>query len=93
MNVSISNEQMKQSVELLLCVAGTSLQYHPGMLCGGRVQHTCNSQRSIGYYLEVLLSLAPFTKEPLQATLSGVTNNQSDPSVSFLGLDICVCQN
>jgi len=52
------------------------------MLCGGEIQHSCNVQRSIGYYLEVLICLAPFTKQMLQATLSGVTSDQADPSVS-----------
>jgi len=52
------------------------------MLCGGEIQHCCNVQRSIGYYLEVLICLAPFTKQMLRATLNGVTNDDSDPSVS-----------
>ena len=63
--------------------AGTSLYYEPGMLQGGSVEHSCNVHRSIGYYLEVLLCLAPFCKQKLQATLTGVTSNPSDPSVSF----------
>jgi RNA 3'-terminal phosphate cyclase-like protein len=53
------------------------------MLSGGHVKHVCNPQRSIGYYLEVLLCLAAFTKEPIKATLQGVTNNQFDPSVGI----------
>ena len=52
------------------------------MLYGGEIQHSCNVQRSIGYYLEVLICLAPFTKQMLRATLSGVTSNHADPSVS-----------
>jgi len=52
------------------------------MLYGGDVEHSCNVQRSIGYYLEVLVSLAPFMKQKLRATLSGVTNDDADPSVS-----------
>jgi len=53
------------------------------MLCGGEIQHSCNVQRSIGYYLEVLLCLAPFTKQMLRATLNGVTSDNTDPSVCF----------
>lgn len=62
---------------------GTSLLFEPGLLIGGTVEHDCNPQRSIGYYLEALLCLAPFTKHPLHATLSGVTNSQTDLSVSI----------
>ena len=63
--------------------AGTSLYYEPGMLCGGDIEHSCNVQRSIGYYLEVLLCLAPFTKQMLRVTLTGVTSDGIDPSVSI----------
>ena len=64
--------------------------YQPGLLIGGSIEHECNPQRSIGYFLEVLVCLAPFMKNPLRAVLKGVTNDQVDPSVSALGLKI-VC--
>lgn len=62
-------------------VLGTVLFYQPGLLSGGPVEHECNAQRSIGYYLEALLMLAPFMKSPLKATLRGVTNDPCDPTV------------
>jgi len=73
--------------------AGTSLYYDPGMLYGGDVEHNCNLQRSIGYYLEVLLCLAPFTKQMLRATLTGVTSDQIDPSVSILLVFMLITQH
>ncbi|XP_029024852.3 RNA 3'-terminal phosphate cyclase-like protein [Betta splendens] len=63
---------------------GTVLFYQPGLLYGGVVEHDCNTQRSIGYYLEALLMLAPFMKMPLKATLRGVTNDPTDPTVDLL---------
>ncbi|NP_001089932.1 uncharacterized protein LOC735001 [Xenopus laevis] len=63
---------------------GTSLYYQPGLLSGGTLEHDCNIQRSIGYYLESLFCLAPFMKLPLKITLRGVTNDQVDPSVDTL---------
>lgn len=30
---------------------GTSIYYRPGLLNGGFIQHTCNNERNIGYYL------------------------------------------
>uniref|UniRef100_A0A671L8N6 MCC regulator of WNT signaling pathway n=1 Tax=Sinocyclocheilus anshuiensis TaxID=1608454 RepID=A0A671L8N6_9TELE len=47
-------------------------------------KHECNIQRSVGYYLEALLMLAPFMKTPLRAVLKGVTNDPTDPSVDLL---------
>ncbi|KAI7813442.1 RNA 3'-terminal phosphate cyclase-like protein [Triplophysa rosa] len=63
---------------------GTVLFYQPGLLYGGSVEHECNVQRSVGYYLEALLMLAPFMKSPLRAVLKGVTNDPTDPSVDLL---------
>ncbi|XP_077441455.1 RNA 3'-terminal phosphate cyclase-like protein [Vanacampus margaritifer] len=67
---------------------GTVLFYQPGLLYGGSIEHDCNLQRSIGYYLEALLMLAPFMKTPLKATLRGVTNDPSDPTVDLLKLTV-----
>ncbi|KAG9354164.1 hypothetical protein JZ751_012288 [Albula glossodonta] len=64
----------------------TTLDSEPGLLYGGAVEHECNPQRSIGYYLEALLMLAPFMKNPLRAVLKGVTNDQKDPSVVKRGM-------
>ncbi|XP_065107164.1 RNA 3'-terminal phosphate cyclase-like protein [Paramisgurnus dabryanus] len=63
---------------------GTMLFYQPGLLYGGSVEHECNPQRSVGYYLEGLLMLAPFMKSPLKAVLKGITNDPTDPSVDLL---------
>uniref|UniRef100_A0A8C0B5N7 RNA 3'-terminal phosphate cyclase domain-containing protein n=1 Tax=Buteo japonicus TaxID=224669 RepID=A0A8C0B5N7_9AVES len=61
---------------------GTTLYYQPGLLHGGSLEHDCSPSRSIGYYLESLLCLAPFMKHPLKIVLRGVTNDQVDPSVT-----------
>ncbi|XP_054613818.1 RNA 3'-terminal phosphate cyclase-like protein isoform X2 [Dunckerocampus dactyliophorus] len=63
---------------------GTVLFYRPGLLYGGCIEHDCSLQRSIGYYLEALLMLAPFMKTALKATLRGVTNDPTDPTVDLL---------
>lgn len=69
------------TVPMCLSSQGTVLFYQPGLLYGGSVEHDCNLQRSVGYYLEALLMLAPFMKTSLKATLRGVTNDPSDPTV------------
>ncbi|KAM9306966.1 RNA 3'-terminal phosphate cyclase-like protein [Pholidichthys leucotaenia] len=63
---------------------GTVLVYQPGLLYGGPVEHDCSPHRSVGYYLEALIMLAPFMKTPLRATLRGVTNDPTDPTVDLL---------
>ena len=61
---------------------GTSLYYAPGALNGGIIEHECSLQRGIGYFLELVLYIAPFMKIPLELRLIGVTNDRNDPSVS-----------
>lgn len=65
----------------LVHIKGTSLYFVPGLLTGGKVEHDCKLERSIGYYLQVLLCLAPFTKQAIEITLKGVTNDPDDVSV------------
>ena len=74
---------MQAVISLLL---GTSVLYHPGLLVGGALEHDCSRLRSIGYFLEPLMMLAPFAKKPINITLRGITNGPLDPSVSISGL-------
>ncbi|CAJ2676545.1 probable RNA 3'-terminal phosphate cyclase-like protein [Trifolium pratense] len=62
---------------------GTKLKYKPGIIMGGRINypHDCGVSRSIGYFLEPLIVLCLFAKEPLTITLKGVTNDSKDPSI------------
>lgn len=55
---------------------GTEFDFIPGALIGGQLEHECCKHRGIGYYLEVVLALAPFCKKALNIVLRGVTNNQ-----------------
>lgn len=63
---------------------GTSLYYQPGLLIGGKLQHDCSLERGIGYFMEPLIQLGLFCKNPIQIILKGVTNNQIDPSPDLL---------
>jgi hypothetical protein len=64
---------------------GTSVYFRPGALIGGAdVTFDCGTERSIGYFLEPILCLAPFAKDPIALTLTGITNHNLDPSVCCL---------
>lgn len=77
-------DKVTNGTQIEINQTGTVLFYQPGLLYGGSIEHDCNVQRSIGYYLEALLMLAPFMKNPLKAVLKGVTNDPTDPSVDLL---------
>ena len=63
---------------------GTSLRYSPGFLLGGAVEHDCGTARSVGWFLEGVLPLAPFGKKALVLALQGVTNDDVDFCVDTL---------
>jgi RNA 3'-terminal phosphate cyclase len=51
----------------------------------------CGNDRAIGYFLEALVMLAPFCKEPINVTLQGITNDNVDPSVENFYLLFLIC--
>jgi RNA 3'-terminal phosphate cyclase-like protein len=64
---------------------GTCVQFKPGAILGGKVKFECpgtsngsNSNQHLGYYLEMLIPLAPFSKNPFEITLEGVTYMDDD---------------
>ncbi|XP_054287364.1 probable RNA 3'-terminal phosphate cyclase-like protein [Macrosteles quadrilineatus] len=76
-------DKLTNGTTLEINETGTEFDFMPGALIGGTLEHECCKQRGIGYYLEVVLSLAPFCKKALSITLRGVTNNEMDPSVDL----------
>lgn len=66
---------------------GTSVTFIPGSIHGGVLEHQC-SGRSIGYFIEFLITIGGFGKKDLKATLMGITNDNVDPSVDLLRTSI-----
>lgn len=65
--------------------SGTALMFKPGLLSVRRkLEHDCGVTRSIGYYLESVIMLAPFAKNAIHLVLKGITNDTLDPSVDVL---------
>jgi RNA 3'-terminal phosphate cyclase-like protein len=48
------------------------------------MEHECPTTRSIGYFLEPMLALAPWGKHALQLTLRGITNDNVDVTVDAI---------
>jgi RNA 3'-terminal phosphate cyclase-like protein len=63
---------------------GTTLRFKPGVLIGGKLKHNCGTSRSIGYFLEALVMLAPFAKKPMRASLEGITNGHTDMTIDAM---------
>ncbi|KAJ3212963.1 rRNA-processing endoribonuclease [Dinochytrium kinnereticum] len=77
-------EKMTNGTNVEINYTGTSVLYRPGVIYGGKVEHDCPTSRGIGYFLEPLIALAPFAKNPLLLILTGVTNNNVDVCVDTI---------
>ncbi|XP_055376043.1 probable RNA 3'-terminal phosphate cyclase-like protein [Condylostylus longicornis] len=77
-------DKITNGTKIELDSTGTSLYFSPGLLHGGLLTHDCCVERNIGYYLEALIALGPFCKEPINAKLRGVTNSSESPSVDYV---------
>jgi RNA 3'-terminal phosphate cyclase-like protein len=71
-----------ETMKLKIAFLGTAILLKPGVIIGGPVVHDCPLSRSLGYFLEPIIMLAPFAKRPLQLTLRGVTTDSADLSAS-----------
>ena len=85
---------MTNGTKIEINATGTQLRLKPGVLLGGAVEHDCpvgsDGCRSVSWYLEGILPLAPFGKESLELTLNGITDGTSDvdPSADYLSASI-----
>ncbi|KAI9276288.1 RNA 3'-terminal phosphate cyclase [Sporodiniella umbellata] len=77
-------EKVTNGSVIEISYTGTSVLYRPGAVEGGRIQHDCGTERSISYYLEPMVALAPFSKKPFVLTLEGITTDHVDPSVDYI---------
>ena len=84
MNLLKLVEKVTNGSDIYVDQNGTQLQFKPGILYGGDIEHDCGLHRSIAYYLELLLMLSPFCKHPIEAKLKGITNDRIDPSVDAI---------
>lgn len=66
-------EKLSNGMKVKFNETGTNLRYDPGMLIGGNLVHECNIERGIGYYLEAVMILAPFCKNPVNIKFKGIT--------------------
>lgn len=77
-------EKVTNGTVIEISLTGTAILVKPGIIAGGLVTHECPASRSIGYFLEPIIMLAPFSKKPLSLTLRGITSDDKDLSVDLI---------
>ncbi|KAF7363540.1 18S rRNA biogenesis protein [Mycena sanguinolenta] len=76
-------EKVTNGTVIEISVTGTAFLLKPGIISGGPLTHDCPLSRSIGYFLEPIVMLAPFAKKSLQLTLRGITTDEHDLSADL----------
>ncbi|RDB21495.1 putative RNA 3'-terminal phosphate cyclase-like protein [Hypsizygus marmoreus] len=77
-------EKVTNGTIIEISVTGTAILLKPGIISGGSLSHDCPLSRSVGYFLEPIIMLAPFCKTPLQLTLRGITTDEHDLSADLI---------
>ncbi|KAH9066285.1 18S rRNA biogenesis protein [Lactarius vividus] len=77
-------EKVTNGTVIEISLTGSAILVKPGIIAGGPVSHECPTSRSIGYFLEPIIMLAPFSKKPLSLTLRGITSDDKDLSVDLI---------
>jgi len=77
-------EKVTNGTVIEISLTGTAILVKPGIISGGPVTHECPLSRSVGYFLEPIIMLAPFSKKPLVLTLRGITTDDKDLSVDLI---------
>ena len=83
-------DRMTNGSTVEINATGTQLRFKPGVLLGGEIEHMCPNSRSVGWFLEGILALAPFGKDNLLLRLEGTTDSLShiDPSPDYIATSI-----
>ncbi|KAF8637387.1 hypothetical protein AX17_002884 [Amanita inopinata Kibby_2008] len=77
-------EKITNGTVIEISVTGTAILLKPGIIFGGSIIHECPLSRSVGYFLESVIMLAPFAKKAVQLTIRGITTDDKDLSVDLI---------
>ena len=66
-------EAVTNGSHIEISYTGTTIIYRPGIIIGGDLTHNCPDTKSIGYFIEPMLMLAPFSKK-FSIIFKGLTN-------------------
>ncbi|EGG15129.1 RNA 3'-terminal phosphate cyclase family protein [Cavenderia fasciculata] len=77
-------DKMTNGTRIEINNTGTMVTFHPGVLTGGKLQHDCPTSRAIGYFVEAVVCIAPFSKAPVDIAFTGLTNNDIDLTIDTI---------
>lgn len=79
-------EAVTNGSHIEISYTGATVIYRPGLIIGGLISHNCSGQKPIGYFLEPLLYLAPFSKKKFSVVFTGLTSIENSGCTGIEGI-------
>ncbi|CAK7902775.1 RNA 3'-terminal phosphate cyclase-like protein [[Candida] anglica] len=70
-------EAVTNGSQIEISYTGTTVIYRPGIIIGGEHTHNCPPSKPVGYFIEPMLYLAPFSKSKFSIVFKGLTASDS----------------
>ncbi|CCE64871.1 hypothetical protein TPHA_0J00480 [Tetrapisispora phaffii CBS 4417] len=77
-------EAVTNGSSIEISYTGTTVIYRPGIIIGGSYTHTCPNSKPVGYYVEAMLYLAPFSKKKFSIIFRGITASHNDAGIEAI---------
>ncbi|CAI5758006.1 unnamed protein product [Candida verbasci] len=71
-------ESITNGSHIEISYTGTTIIFKPGIIIGGDLTHNCPHSKPIGYFVEFIIMLAPFSKKKFNIIFKGLTNSHDD---------------
>ncbi|AMD20137.1 HCL014Wp [Eremothecium sinecaudum] len=77
-------EAVTNGTVIEISYTGTTVIFRPGIIVGGSYTHNCPNVKPVGYFIEPLLFLAPFSKKKFSIVFRGVTASHDDAGIDAI---------
>lgn len=67
-------EAVTNGTQIEISYTGTTVIVKPGIITGGEITHSCPNGKPIGYFMEPMMYLAPFSKKKFSIVFKGMTS-------------------
>lgn len=77
-------ESVTNGCSIEISYTGTTVIYRPGIIIGGAITHNCSKDKPVGYFVEPMLYLAPFSKKKFSIVFRGITSSHKDAGIEAI---------
>lgn len=77
-------EAVTNGSSIEISYTGTTVIYKPGIIVGGSYTHSCPNSKPVGYFIEPMLYLAPFSKKKFSLIFRGITASHNDAGLEAI---------